>query len=280
MNKRLHALARDVFCAGCLLAAAQIAHAAIVECRPTPGSYTVFLSEPPFPTSAFASKDQLRAFLQRLQFELDQGRDGQWVRSPSTDVRFVVCINRAPALDGSEFVPTLVETLHTGRVLLEVWGQLDATRDAGNPARLWAQINYLLVPIQFASNLNETAPRALQRLEYLDPQAPPPGDFVQLIARPLDIDAFVAAALGFKLLREKQRELAYSNLCRASSLLGQMTQRKMAPGTLKDLKALHAFVLACASRAAGEAQADAAYSKTGVLRLQDPKQPCAEEESR
>jgi hypothetical protein len=270
------AFACAAFCAGCLLAAAcaQNARAGIVECEPPPGGYTVFLSEPSFPASVFASKDQLRAFLQRLQFELDQRRDGHWVNSPSTEVQFVVCINRAPALDGREFVPSLVESLYSGRVLLEIWGQLDATPAAGGPSRLWAQINYLLVPIQFASDLKETAPRALQRLEYLDPQA---GDFVQLIARPRDIDAFVAAALGFKLLRERQRELAHENLCRAGTLLTQMVRRNMGPGTLKDLNALHSFVLASAARAIKEAKADSAYSKTGVLRLQNEEQPCPEE---
>jgi hypothetical protein len=275
MGKGILGLARAAFCA-CSLLLIDPARAAIVECRPAPGSYTVFLSEPMFPTTAFASKDQLRAFLQRLQFELDQGRDGQWVRSPTTDVRFVVCVNRAPALDGQEFVPSLVENLHTGRVLLEIWGLLDTTRAAGASSQLSAQINYLLVPIQFAANLNEPAPRALQRLTYAGKA--PPGDFVQLIARPLDIDAFVAAALGFKLLREGQRELAHGNLCRANALLGQMVRRKLAAGTLKDLNALHAFVLTSAARAITDAQSDPAYSKTGLLRLQDPKQPCAGEE--
>jgi hypothetical protein len=279
MTMGISRLARAAVCACCTLLLADAAHATIVECKPAAaGSYTVFLSEPMFPTTAFASKDQMRAFLQRLQFVLDQGRNREWVQSPTTDVRFVVCTNRAPALDGQEFVPSLIDTLHAGRVLLEIWGQLDAARPPGGTSRLWAQINYLLVPMQHASNLKEPAPRALQRLEYLDAAAPPPGDFVRLIARPLDIDAFVAAAFGFKLLREGQRELAHENLCRASALLGQMVRRKLAPGTLKDLTALHAFVLTLASRAVAELQSDPAYSKTGTLRLQHPKQPCAGEE--
>lgn len=277
MRERSAGLARAALCAcSLLLLAIDAARAEIVECRPAPGSYTVFLSEPMFPTSAFASKDQLRAFLQRLQFELDQERDGQWVRSPTTDVRFVVCVNRSPALDGQEFVPSLVENLHTGRVLLEIWGLLDATQTAGAASQLSAQINYLLVPMQYAANRNEPAPRALQRLTYA--AKTPPGDFVQLIARPLDIDAFVAAALGFKLLREGQRELAHRNLCRANALLGQIVQRKLPPRTLQDLNALNGFVVKSAGRAVSEAKSDPAYSKTGLLRLQDPQQPCPEEE--
>lgn len=251
------------------------ANAAIVECRPVPGSYTVFLSEPAYTPDVFESKDQLRASMQQLHFELDQRRDGQWIRSPNTDVRFVLCPNRAPALDGQEFTPALIEALYNGRVLLEIWGRLDAERTSGRASNLSAQVNYLLVPMQYAVDLRETPPMALQRLEY-----PAAEDFVRLLSRSQDIDAFVAAAFGFKLLRERKYELAHRNLCRASALSRKIEQRQLGGRTKTDVGALRAFVLQSAQRAIDDAVKNPEYSLDGQLRLQDRQDPCAEEEGR
>lgn len=254
------------------------ANAAIVECRAVPGSYTVFLSEPSYTQTVFKSKDQLLAFMQRLHFELDQGRDGKWIRSPRTDVRFVLCVNRAPTLDGLEFKPNLIESLYTSRVLLEIWGKLDAEETGGDSSKLSAQMNYMLVPMRYAADLKEPAPAALQRLEYPEQGGKATGDFVQLLARPLDIDAFVASAFGFKLLREGDRELAHRNLCRASALLQKIENRPLAARTRQDMVALRTFVVQSAGRAIDEAIKDPGYSAQGILRLQDQKAPCAGEE--
>jgi hypothetical protein len=275
MNRSCSRALRTTLCfAGTVLAGG--AAAQIVDCQPPPSGYSVFLSEPAFTPAAFPGRQEMRAFLDRLQFELDQGQDARWVHAPAVEVRFVVCANRSPALDGRDFDATLVDKLHTRRVLLEIWGSLDVVKPADKPSGMRAQINYMLVPIQFAAHRNEGGPGGLQRLEYID--AAGPGDFVQLIARPRDIDAFVAAALGFKLLRERSREPAYGNLCRAGALLEQMLGRETRPGTKKNLQMLRAFVLDSAGRAVKEAQSDAKYSPIGILRLQDPARPCAREE--
>ena len=243
-------------------------HAAIVDCQPASGGFTVFLSEPG--GDLLADKPKVRAFLQKLQFELDQNRDGRWIASPATDVRFVACFNRAPALDGSEFGSALIEGLHSQRVLLEVWGALSSEGTQAN-----AQMNYLLVPMQFAANQHESAPAALQRLRYPEQGGVATPDPVQLIARPLDIDAFVAAAFGFKLLRERQHELAHRNLCRAASLLGAIARRPLAGRSKADVEGLLAFVRSSAGRAVSEARADPAYPPSGMLRLHDAAKPCA-----
>lgn len=248
------------------------AQAAIVDCQPAPGRFTVFLSEP---SGSLLSPAQLRQFLEKLQFELDQNRDAQWIKAPSTDVRFVACFGRAPAMDGQDFSRSLVDGLHTRRVLLEVWGLL-GSEGAGAPN---AQMNYLLVPLQQALNQQqEGMPAALQRLRYPEAGAAPAQDAVQLIARPLDIDAFVAAAFGFKLLLERNHDFAHSNLCRAHSLLQSIAQRPLAGRSKADLTSLRDFVLASAGRAVREALQDPRYPKTGLLRLQDAAKPCAGEE--
>lgn len=252
-----------------LLLCAQ-AQATVVNCPPAPGRFTVLLSEPS--GAAMPDRAAIERFLQKLQFELDQERDERWINPGATPVAFRACPRRAPALDGSEFSAELVEQLHDQRVLLEVWGVVD--RD-GTPPVLSAQINYLLVPLRFAADRRETVPGALQRLRYPEAGAAPASDAVQLISRPLDLDAFIASALGLKLLRERAYEPAHANLCRASSLLGAMLKRPITGRSKTELAALHGFVQDSAARTLREALADAAYPRTGLLRLQNAAQPCA-----
>lgn len=246
------------------------AQAAVVNCAPAPGRFTVLLSESS--GGALPDRAAIDRFLNKLQFELDQERDEHWINPGATPVAFRACPKRAPALDGSEFSAEVVEQLHDQRVLLEVWGVVD--RD-GTPPALSAQINYLLVPLRFAADQRETVPSGLQRLRYPEAGAVPTTDAVQLISRPLDLDAFIASALGLKLLRERAYEPAHANLCRATSLLGAMLKRPITGRSKTELTALHAFVQDSAGRTLREALADAAYPKAGLLRLQNPAQPCA-----
>lgn len=249
------------------------AQAAVVNCAPAANSFTVLLSEPS--GGALPDRAAIDRFLNKLQFELDQARDEHWINPGATPVSFRACPRRAPALDGSEFSPEVVEQLNDQRVLLEIWGAVE--RD-GTPPALSAQINYLLVPLRFAADQREAVPglpNGLQRLRYPEAGAAPTQDAVQLISRPLDLDAFVATALGLKLMRERAYEPAHANLCRANGLLGAMLKRPLAGRGKADLAALHDFVGRSAGRVLREALADPAYPRTGLLRLQQPAQPCA-----
>lgn len=257
-------------CLPVLLLVAASAQAAVVNCAPAPGRFTVLLSEPS--GAAMPDRAAIERFLNKLQFELDQERDERWINPGATPVAFRACPKRAPALDGSEFSAEVVEQLNDQRVLLEVWGVVD--RD-GTPPVLSAQINYLLVPLRFAADQRETVPAGLQRLRYPEAGAAPTSDAVQLISRPLDLDAFIASALGLKLLRERAYEPAHANLCRATSLLAAMLKRPISGRSKTELTALHGFVQDSAARTLREALADTAYPKAGLLRLQNPAQPCA-----
>lgn len=259
-----------------LLLLATSAQAAVVNCPPAPNRFTVLLSEPS--GGALADRAAIERFLNKLQFELDQERDERWINPGATPVAFRACPRRAPALDGSEFSPELVEQLDDQRVLLEVWGAVDKD---GTPPSLSAQINYLLVPLRFAADQPaavpglQSLPNGLQRLRYPEAGAAPTLDAVQLVSRPLDLDAFIATSLGLKLLRERAFEPAHANLCRAHGLLGAMLKRGLTGRSRTELTALREHVLASAARTLREALADAAYPKTGLLRLQQPAQPCA-----
>ena len=253
-----------------LLLCAASAQSTVVNCPAAPNSFTVLLSEPS--GGAMPDRAAIERFLNKLQFELDQARDEQWINPGATPVAFRACPKRSPALDGSEFSPELVEQLNDQRVLLEVWGAVD--RD-GTPPVLSAQINYLLVPLRFAADQRETVPAGLQRLRYPEAGATATQDAVQLVSRSQDLDAFIATALGLKLLRERAYESAHANLCRAHSLLGAMLKRGLTGRSKTELTALREHVHASAARTLREALVDPAYPKAGVLRLHQPAQPCA-----
>jgi hypothetical protein len=250
-----------------LLSASQ-ARATIVDCPPAsgPDSYSVFLSEPTFAPEAFSTKEQMLGYVQRLYYQLNQKLDNRWIKSPNTEVQLVLCSNRAPTADGQEFVPSLVNSLYTRRVLLEIWGRLDVEPGTGGSATRTAQMNYLLFPFKQAHNENEPAPEALQRLLYREEKGKSVGDFAKLID-PKDIDAFVAAALGFKLLREQTYDLAHLSLCRANALLKGIEKRQPGERTRRDVADLRSFVLKAAASAS---------SKSAVPGLQVKDQPCGD----
>lgn len=60
----------------------------------------------------------------------------------------VLCANRDPKPDGSDFVPDLVKTLHNSDVLLEVWGTIKAGKKNGKEA-LGANILMIIIPIRY-----------------------------------------------------------------------------------------------------------------------------------
>lgn len=265
------------------LGALPAAQAGLVACDPVAGGFTVFLSEPDFTQAAFANRDDMRDFMKRLTKQLDDGQDRRWARSPNPnpEVRFVNCVGRAPLPTGQDFIATVIDTMYGRRVLLEIWGQLDAQDGAGGLRLPSAELRLLLVPMRYAANRNEATPSALQRLDYVAPAAVPKPDFVKLVARPQDIEAFVNAALGFKLLRERSHELAHRNLCFASARLQQLEQRQPPGRVREDIAALRAFLLASATKAVEAAQqappAATGPAVLGRLTLQDPKDPCAQE---
>jgi hypothetical protein len=280
MQRAWRVLAKAAAPALFALGAAPAAQAGLIACDPVPGSFTVFLSEPEFTQAAFKNRDDMRDFMKRLTKQLDDGLDRRWARSPNPnpDVRFVNCVGRTPSPGGQDFVASVVDTMYGRRVLLEVWGLLDARADAEGKRLPSAEVSFLLVPMKFAANRSETAPKPLQRLDYVAPAPVAAPDFVGLIAKPQDIDAFVAAALGFKLLRERRHELAHRNLCYAGTQL-QKIEKRLPPGRERDdIAALQAFVLASAARAIEAVRepppAGASPGTPSLLALQDPKDPC------
>lgn len=66
---------------------------------------------------------------------------------PDTQPRPVLCANRAPKPDGSDFIPALVRTLNNREVLLEVWGTIKAGKRDGKQA-LGGSIFMMIIPVR------------------------------------------------------------------------------------------------------------------------------------
>lgn len=265
---------RTIAFVGAWCAAAGPAAANILNCRAaSQNGYAVILSEPDATAAAFRDLPELRRAMNALQFVLDQGRDGQWVQPSTGEVHFVFCEGQRPALDGHEFDKTLIETLYNQSVLLEMWGSVDAEVAGGVRAKASAQINFLLVPVRFAADRREVALSGLLRLTYPVPGAAPTADFVELLTRPQDLDGFIAAALGYKALREGAFDLALGNLCQAAGLIARVEARLAGGRAKAEAHALQQFVVEAAGRALSAAKTDPRFASSPLM-LQDAADPC------
>jgi hypothetical protein len=251
------------------------AHSAIVECaKPGATGYSVYLDEPVTTPAAFDDHSKLLLFLSKLQFALDQNFDEAGSQGPGVAVRFVECVNRMPAQDASDFAnPAFLEALYNQSTLLEIWGSLDATRLDSGRVSAKAQMNYMLVPIQFATQTSDAPMSGLVRLEYPIAGAKPTSDFVELLSQPQDIQALIAASLGYKALRERKFEVAHVQLCQSSLLLGKMAARLTVQRQKHDASALRDFVIQAASRSISEALKDPSFARS-TLQLQKVAAPC------
>lgn len=60
----------------------------------------------------------------------------------------VLCANRAPKVDGSDFIPDLVTTLNNRDVLLELWGEIKSAKKDGKQT-LGASILMIIIPVRY-----------------------------------------------------------------------------------------------------------------------------------
>jgi hypothetical protein len=250
--------------------APSLANAQLIDCDPPEaGTLVVFLNEPEFTQGAFASRAEMMVVFDRLQKHLDQREDLEAILSPDVPVRVARCDKRTPAIDGKDFASaSLVDSLNSRGVLLEIWGMLDAGPKA--------QINYLLVPVRNSANLGETSVSSLLRFNY------PMGeiaaaDYVDLLSN-ADLHAFVATSLGAKALKQRRFELAHEYHCKAGPRLLRIQERLgAAPATVpqaQGIERLRVYVTELAGRAVEGAQRQP--STPAHLKLQKASNPCGE----
>lgn len=259
-----------------LVLAVAPAAAAIIDCSGAGRSFTVYLDEPAYGQSAFQNDAELRTFMDRLWFFLDQDRDRQWLEESQSPVGFAFCKGRKPSLDGREFDRPLIDLLYNQGVILEIWGTLDAQLDNGQPKNRQARIGYLLVPVEFVGPTATPSGRIFVR--YPESPGESEDDFLNFFRDSADLDAFIATGLGIRALRSGNLTLAQGNLCQAKLLLEQQARTPNLPARRKtQLLELASFVSESATKAIRSAHDQP--GDLSPLRLLDPNRPCPQEGS-
>jgi hypothetical protein len=100
---------------------------------------------------------------QKVQFDLG---DIQLETSPQ--VVLIPCRERAPQ-DVTDFNPTMVDSLNGHRVLVEIWGQIEARTGASMQR---AQLNFTLVPISYYDQPHGPSRRLLDELSASSAREP------------------------------------------------------------------------------------------------------------
>jgi hypothetical protein len=125
----------------------------------------------------------------------------------------VPCRNRTPE-DVTDFNPTIVDSLNGQRVLLEIWGQIEA-RTGVSVQR--AQLNFMLVPISFYDRT--VIPAGGFSAAYQQRLRGTPEELAKIFGEFSALKTYVSIAAGVKSLKEHAYDQAYVCFCRAGSLL-------------------------------------------------------------
>lgn len=251
------------------------APAGLRDCQPPePARFLVFLNEPIFTRAAFAQREEMVRFFDRLQEHLDQRRDLDMAGIAGVPFRVARCLERVPAIDGGDFTPPVVRSLYTRGVVVEIWGSLDAERRNGRRAHPRAQINYLLVPVRKASDEGTANAPGFHRFHYPDGDIVAT-DFVDLVSN-ADLHAFVVTAIGVKAFNGEDYAQAHEMLCKASPQLDRIERRlAKTPATVAqsgNIQRLRAYVGQLAADAIREARK---RPKVPVFaELLNPDNPC------
>jgi hypothetical protein len=145
---------------------------------------------------------------QKVQYDL-----GNIQVETAPPVILVPCRDRAPQ-DVTDFDSTMVDSLNGHRVLVEVWGQIEAR--AGVSLQR-AELNFMLVPISYYDRI--LVPPGGFSTAYQQRLSGNPDELVKLFGEFSDLKAYVSIAAGVKSLKEHDYDQAYFCFCRASSLL-------------------------------------------------------------
>lgn len=226
MSRRVHRPGSIPLAAGAVLLLATWtpapAAADLVECDSPAATFAVFLDEPAVTSQAAANDPALQDFLDELIFFFDEERERAWVE-PGQPVGFVLCRGRKPSLSGQEFDSDVVRSLYNRGVVLEVWAKFSMSGGGADaPIQRQATLAFLSVPLRFEQLLGQAAAGDGIHLDrYPKDPAQPLTDFLAAFGQAEDLDVLVAVGLGIRAARERQFDLAQSNLCKAQLLLAQ-----------------------------------------------------------
>lgn len=251
------------------------AHAQLRDCQGVSGvRYKVHLDEPSHGGKAFASKKDLRTFMDRLSFMFENERERLKHETETEQLSFLPCYGRKPK-GKADFTRRVVDGLYTRNIVLEMWGILSPISGTGGVVGE-ARVQYVIVPVRFQHFEGSLPLSGAYFAKYVSDTAGAGAypEWLDLFREAIHLDAYVAAGLGLKAQADAEYELAAGNLCKAKLLLAKVAKND--PGTVDKL-------LSHLSKAVREvikaAKADRAYVKAkGPLILTDENDPCPRED--
>lgn len=260
------------------LLACELAAAALRDCKPAEETaYVVFLSEPEFSPSAFASREEmLSRFFTGLQLQLHQDSDLAMAGlddklRKETQFSVALCAGRVPRIDGSEFTSDVASHLFSRNVVVEIWGRLDRRPDGAKQPKPSAQINYLIVPIHSGVLPGSDQVPGLHRFQYPDREIVA-NDFIELVSN-ADLRAFVASAIGVSAFFGAKHDVAYPVLCGSVSELERIERRIAASAGAQSQVRRIGELRAYLTGLAGQSLVAARKLKPQLI-LVDPANPC------
>ncbi len=162
---------------------------------------------------------------------------------PDAQPQSVLCENRAPRSDGSDFVTNLVETLDNREVLLEVWGTINGSTN-DNEQKLGGSIYMMIIPVRNDAGIHSKLDFHL--LSYPKEQR---GDLISACTKMVlgtEFDVYISIARGLKELQNSSYDDAKKYLSNAriqweralqkNSLAMTATDQNLILGYIKDLE--------------------------------------------
>lgn len=168
----------------------------------------------------------------------------------------VLCANRDPKPDGSDFVPNLVKTLHNSDVLLEVWGTIKAGKKNGKEA-LGANILMIIIPIRYYEG--STAQLDFHLLSYPKTEQDDLEAASVQMAFGTEFDVYTSIAYGIKFLKNGSYDKAKKYFSRARIQWENALKKKTLATTLTDQEPILNYIKNLEKKTVTEAAADPSY---------------------
>lgn len=148
---------------------------------------------------------------QKLQFDLA-------TLQLETDPPMILipCQDRVPQ-DPSDFSTSVIDSLNGHRVLVEIWGRIEARVGASTQR---ARLNFTLVPISYYDH--SLVPLGGFTTAYERRLRVTPEELMKMFGEFSDLKTYITIAAGVKSLKEHDYDQAFLCFCRGKSLLGQL----------------------------------------------------------
>ena len=252
-----------------LVAGAARAEAQLVDCSGSLSGgnvFQVYLDELSYTKATLKSDPVFEQLARRLSFKLGSNVEAVTLERIPVPLAFAFCEERKPS-GTAQFRKSLIDALDDDSVILELWGQLDATEVNQTITERKAKIGYVLIPV-LLEDYDRLRNTGFQFVEYPKDQ-PATGELVDLMERSVELEAFVAVGVGVDLFREAKYDEALGYLCRAKILLEQ------GPVGIPDGQrtALVDYISGKARQTVAKARTGSDYQRA-LVELVDPADPC------